>query len=267
MERLKPLIVLFLLTVSTGLMLRSPSLIPFGLGLSIFIPPVFIRVLREYSLFWSSLLTFPALLFLFFLNRESLLDVSSVIVLGALFFLMKNFSPSITVTTGGVFLTFVTVLEETLFGLPKEVGPLKELLSYRYGIYFFSSSLFSYLSYGISRLFCRELRPLSNLKYGFWLVILFILSALGVVLKLSGVLGEVSKNLLIVSISLISLQGLTVSLWFWSKLSNLWKLITGISIIIFPAALFVLSAILGLLDYMLNFRKLEGGEENESNTN
>jgi len=262
MER--KLFFLFLLTILTGVFLKSPSLLPAGLGLSLFIPSLTFKSLEERGVVHTLIVSASSLLILSFLSRESLIDVSSILLLGFLFYLARNREVGFTVLLGALALTLTAVLEEFLFGIPKELGELRGFLDYRYGIYFMSSSLFTYVSYGFTRLFNQSLPPLVNLKFGFWVVLLFLF--LGILSFVHLCCGYLIKDLLIASLSLIMLQGLSVSLWFWLRLPGLWKLITAVSIIIFPVVIFAVSIPLGLFDYMLNFRKLNGGRKDEGNS-
>ena len=264
MKGLKSSATLFVLTVSSGLMMKSSSLLPFGLGLSLFVPAIFIYTYSQYSPVVAVFSSVLAALTVFFLGREVIFDVSSVLLLGPIFLIFKRFGSAASVVSGAFLLTFITLIEEKVYGFPPEVKKqLAGLASYRYAIYFFSSAVFSVFTYGICNWIVMDFPPLVRLRFGFWSVILFTFSAL-VVLFGSGTVRVISANLLILALSLLILQGIAVFIWFFQRLSMTWKLITGLLMFIFPLGFFLTALVLGVLDQKFNFRKLNGGKKNGS---
>jgi len=264
MKGLKPSATLFVLTVTSGIMMKSPSLLPFGLGLSLFIPAIFIYTYSQHSPLIAISSSVLATLTVFFFSREMFFDVFSVLLLGPIFLIFKRFGSAASVIGGAFLLTFITIIEEEVSGLPPEVKKqLIDLASYRYTLYFFSSVVFSVFTYGICSWVVRNLPPLVRLRFGFWSVILFTLSAL-VTLFGSGTVRVISVNLLIVALSFLVLQGIAVFIWLFQRFSVTWKLITGLLVFIFPLGFFLAALILGLLDQKFNFRKLNGGKKDGS---
>ncbi len=266
MERLKPLVFLFFLVVTSGFMLSRPSLFPFGMGIALFIPSLVLWCLNNVGKLPVFLASFVGLFITAVFGKEGSLDLFSVTSLGFAFFFLKGKEASYPLLVGSVLLTCMTILEEKVFDLPKQLLQFQNLLSYRFGLYYLSSSLFTAFSYGISRLFCGELCPFSKLKFGFWVIPVFILSALGTLLKLKGLYHLISVNVLIISLSVLAVQGIAVFASFWIKFSSFWKLFLAAATFMFPSGALAVATVFGLLDYMINFRKISGGEENESNT-
>ncbi len=266
MERLKPLIFLLLLIVTSGFMLSRPSLFPFGMGLALFTPSLVLWCLKNVGRLFTILISLFGLFAAAVFGKEGTFDLFSVISLGFLFFLFKGKKVNYPLIAGSILLTLITVLEEKAFGLPKQLLQFQNFLNYRFGLYYLSSLLFTAFSYGISRLFCSELYPFSKLKFGFWVIPIFIISALGTLLKLKGLYHSISVNALIVSLSVLMVQGIAVLVSFWVKFSNFWKFLLAAATFIFPSGTLAAATVFGLLDYMINFRKINGGKENEGNT-
>ncbi len=265
MKSVKPSVALFVITVGSGLMMESSSLMPFGLGLSLFIPALFIYSYTNNGISITLLSSLIAILTILFLNRNAAIDTTSILLLGPTFFISKKIGPSAAVLGGALLLTLFTALQETLMGLPPEVKKeFAELSNYRYSIYFLSSTIYSTFAYGAVNWVVRELPSVTEIKFGFWSVLLFTLSAIAT-LTSTGELKTVAVNLLVVSISILIVQGISVFLWFFQKFSTTWKLITGLTIIIFPPIFFLTALFIGLLDQKFNFRKLKGGKKDGSN--
>lgn len=265
MRNLKPPVALFFLTVASGLMMGSSSLLPLGLGLSLFIPALFIYSYTNGGAPVTLLLSVLAVLTVFVLSKSAVLDVISMILLAPVYLLLKRTGASAAVLGGALLLTLFTALEETLIGLPPEVKrEFAEVSKYRYSIYFLSSTIYSTFTYGVANWIVKELPPVTEIRFGFWNVLLFTISAIATLLG-KGDLKVAAVNVLVVSITLFIVQGISVFLWFFPKLSTTWKLITGLLIFIFPPGFFLTTLFLGLLDQKLNFRKLKGGKEDGSN--
>ena len=265
MKSIKPSVALFAITVGSGLMMESSSLMPFGLGLSLFIPALFIYTYTNSGLGITLLSSLIAILTILLFNKNAVIDTTSILLLGPTFLISKRTGPSAAVLGGALLLTLFTALQETIMGLPPEVKKeFAELSNYRYSIYFLSSTIYSTFAYGAVNWVVKELPPVTEIRFGFWSVILFTLSAIAT-LTGSGELRTVAINLLVVSISILTVQGISVFLWFFQKFSTTWKLITGLTIFIFPPIFFLTALIIGLLDQKFNFRKLKGGKEDGSN--
>ena len=265
MRSLKPSAALFALTLGSGVLMGSSGLAPLGLGLSLFIPALFIYSYNNSGAPLTLLASLLGLTAVFFVNREATLDVASVLMLGPAFSLLKRFGVSAAVLGGALILTAVTIFEEHLFGLPKEVKEeILEIYRYRYALYFLSSAVFSAFTYGAANWLVKELPPLTEFRLGFWTVVLFTASAVATLLT-AGTFKLISVNLLLFSVGLLIVQGIAVFLWFFQRFSPAWKLIVGILIFIFPPGFFLTALILGLLDQKFNFRKLNGGKENGGN--
>jgi hypothetical protein len=266
MKGIKPLAFLFGLVAVSGICLSRPSLFPFGVGLTLFVPALTVWCLKNVGILTSLLVSLAGTIPAVFSGREAAFDLISVILLGLLFYALKGKEVNYPLVAGSFLLTLVAVLEEKLFGLPQQLMQFQNFLNYRFGLYFLSSSLFTAFSYGISGSFCGELYPFSKLKFGFWVILLFIAGALGTLLKLQPLYHLISVNVLIVSLSILMVQGIAVLLSFWIKLSSFWKFFTAAATFVFPTGTLAVATFFGLLDYMVNFRKSNGGRENEGNT-
>ena len=265
MKNLKPPAALFLITVASGMMMGSSSLLPLGLGLSLFIPALFIYSYINGGAPITLLSLAIAVIVILAANRDAVLDVTSIALLGPVYLLLKRTGVSAAVLGGAFLLTLFTALEETLIGLPPEVKKeFAQVSNYRYSLYFLSSAIYSIFTYGVANWIVKELPPVTEIRFGFWNVVLFTLSAIATLLG-KGDLKIVAVNILLASITLFIVQGISVFLWFFPKLSTTWKLITGLLIFIFPPGFFLTTLFLGLLDQKLNFRKLKGGKEDGGN--
>jgi len=257
MKDLKPPVALFTLTVGSGLMMGSSSLAPFGLGLSLFIPALFIYSHTHSGSAATVLASAFAVAALLFLNRTVVLDVTSILLLGPVYLILKKLGPAVAIIGGALLLTAVTALEEAVIGLPIEVkDQLAQLSNYRYSVYFLSSALYSTFAYGAVNWLAKELPPVTEVRFGFWSVVLFTVSALAILIG-KGELKVVAVNALLFSIAILTVQGISLFLHFFPKFSTTWKLITGLLIFIFPPGFFLTALLLGLLDQKFNFRKTE----------
>ncbi|WP_456436542.1 hypothetical protein [Thermovibrio ammonificans] len=259
----RPFFVYLLVLSGAGVLYQSPALAPTGLGLSLFVPALFNLALRGVSL--------PAVLFgtavvevlLALLNPQVALDVGYFPFLGLLFYLFKE-RPAAAVLSGAALLFGGSLIEELLFGLPKEVTQFKEFMALRLGIYAYTALLVSVAAYGLTLLLERRGELFFKLKFGFWTAVFFIVSAAASLL-LKGSAKVVSENFLIASLGFLTAQGIPVFFHFVRRFSPLMKLIIFFAVLIFPLGFLATALVLGLLDNWFDFRKLKGGEEDGSN--
>ncbi|WP_456342069.1 hypothetical protein [Thermovibrio sp.] len=250
-----------LITVLAGITAESPQWLFLSMGLSLFIPALFVIALRE-SLPGALISSAVALGVLAIYSTRAPLEVIPFQVIGALFSRWYR-RPEISVFSAAAILFAAAVIEELLFGLPPEV---KSSLfgSYRWGVYFFTALLFGEATYGVALLFTGRGELFLRLKFGFWPVPLFLVC--GALSLLPGFpYREVAVNGLIVALSLFTGQGIAVILHLIRRLSPLARLIILIAVVIFPLGFLTAALILGFLDNWLDFRKLNGGGENGSN--
>jgi len=250
------------LTVLAGITAESPGLVALSLGLSLFIPVLFALTAREswpLALFTSLLVLAGLALY----SPRALLDVLPFQVSGALFLkLMKK--PDRAVLGGALALLLSAVAQELLFGLPPEVEKIPFFETYRWGIYCLSALLMAQVVYGITLLFLRREELFLKIKFGFWPVILFLVTGI-LSQTVGGHLKVWAANLLLVSLGLFTVQGISVLFFLLSKLSPLVRLLVLILVFIFPLGLLVSALILGFLDNWIDFRKLSGGGSHGSN--
>jgi len=191
---------------------------------------------------------------------------------GALFY--KTLERPVVAVLGGALALFLgAVLEELLFGLPQEVKELPLFGNYRWGLYFFAGAVLAEIAYALAQVVCgatkegrgRGRKLFFTLRFGFFPVVLFLVTG-ALTLMAGGTLKVVSVNLLTVSLGLFTAQGLSVIAFWVSRLSPLWRLLTALGALIFPLGLFATALIVGFLDNWLDFRKLNGGGSDGSNS-
>jgi len=256
------------LTVLAGITAESPSLVALSLGLSLFIPALFLLTARE-SLTTALITSVLSLGVLALYSLRAPLDVAYFQALGALFYKTLK-RPAAAVLGGALILFLGAVVEELLFGLPQEVKELPLFGSYRWGLYFFVGAILAEIAYALAQVVYglkegEGKNPFFTLRFGFWPVALFLITG-ALTLVAGGALKVVSVNLLTVSLGLFTAQGLSVIAYLVSRLSPLWRLLTALGALIFPVGLFVTALIVGFLDNWLDFRKLSGGGSNGSNS-
>ncbi len=232
------------------------------MGLSLFIPALFFTAARESSI-GAVAISLAAIALLALYNTRAPLDVIPFQVMGALFTRWYE-RVELSVLGAATILFTAATLEELFFGIPPQV---KSSLfnSHRWGIYFFTALLFGEAAYGVTLLFAGRGEFFFRLKFGFWPVPLFLLCGVGTLIpKLP--LKEVAVNGLLVALSLFTGQGIAVILYLLKRVAPLVRLIILITVVIFPLGFLTAALILGFLDNWLNFRKLNGGGENGSNS-
>jgi hypothetical protein len=255
-----------------GITAESSSLVALSLGLSLFIPALFLLTARE-SLTTALITSVLSLGVLALYSLRAPLDVAYFQALGALFY--KTLKRPAAAVLGGALILFLgavveELLFELLFGLPQEVKELPLFGSYRWGLYFFVGAILAEIAYALAQVVYglkegEGKNPFFTLRFGFWPVALFLITG-ALTLVAGGALKVVSVNLLTVSLGLFTAQGLSVIAYLVSRLSPLWRLLTALGALIFPVGLFATALIVGFLDNWLDFRKLSGGGSNGSNS-
>ncbi|GEM_PF-1132621 len=262
--RYKPAVIYSLLTVGTGLLSKSEALSPLAFGLSIFIPALFYVLSKEDGPGVALLITAVALGVLALYDYKLAADLSALPVIGLFLYFGRNrLSTENLVLLGAALLFASAVLEEIAFGLPEPVRKVELFVKYRFGFYALSSLLLSYFMTAVAQGITGEKWKVEELRFGFWSVILFLLSGTVFLIIKEGPLHEMGINLLIASISLFTVQGISVILYAVRRLGSLWKLTLLISALLFPILILGFSTFLGLLDQAIDFRKklYEGGKD------
>ncbi|WP_457678332.1 hypothetical protein [Thermovibrio sp.] len=252
-----------LISVLTGIASDSPHWVLLSVGLSLIVPPLTLLVMRE-GLTHALVATAVSLLILEAFNLKAPLNVLPLQACGALFYKWLE-RPSFALLAGSSALFLGALFQELLLGLPKEVEGQSLFITYRWGIYFLTSVLFSLTVYGITLLLLRKGYLFTKLKFGFWPVILFLISGFGTLL-LKGEGKVIATNLLIGILSLFVAQGISVVIHFLGKLSPVARLIILILVVIFPLGFLTGALFIGFLDNWIDFRKLNGGKEDGSNS-
>jgi len=251
------------LTVLTGITAGSPKLVALSMGLSLFIPALFVLTARE-SLAAAALATILSLGALALYSPRAPFDVLPFQAVGALLLKLLE-RPTLAVLGGALVLFTGAVLEELLVGLPEDVKSLPLFGSYRWGIYFFTALLFSEAVYGIALIFLRRGELFLRLKFGFLPVFLFLITG-SLSLLAQGAVKVVAVNLLIATLGIFTAQGVAVLLYFIGRLSPLLRLLTLVLVLFFPMGFLAGALLLGFLDNWLDFRKLSGGGSDGSNS-
>ena len=259
MERLRLPALYFLAATLAGALAESSGWLFLSVGLSLFIPSLFAISAKEEGVVIAIFSSLAALLALALLSPRSIPSIFSLQVAGAILLKLKE-RADLAVLLTAIILFGEAIFEEFLF----EQLPLtsSNFAPYRFGIYFFAATLFAELVYGIYLLLIKEGNLFLKLKFGFWPVILFLSSGVGTLI-LSGALKVAAINLVVASLALFTAQGISVSLFFFKKLTGWWRLLFIVIVILFPSGFLLSSLILGFLDNWIDFRKFEGGGEDE----
>jgi hypothetical protein len=223
------------------------------MGLSLFIPVLFLLSARENL--WGALgVSLLVLLLLAVYSLRAPIDVLPFQVMGAL--LLKFYKkPELFLVLGSLLLFSFGALEEFLFGIPQELEKTPLFGNYRWGLYFATALLFTQVIYGITVAFLKEGELFHRIRFGFFPVLLFLLSGT-LTLVTKGALKIVSVNLLLTSVSFFTAQGISVFLFLLKKFSPFVRLLVLIFALFFPLGFLLGALLLGFLDNWLDFRKL-----------
>jgi len=268
MKRLKLPAIYVALTAGSGILLGSEALVPLALGFSIFIPALCYLVAREYGIAIAVFLAVFALAVVVPVSGWKVcFDVSSFPFVGILARLLKGkLSLENFLLILGILLFFITLLEEQIVGLPEEVNQLPWFTNLRWGIYFFSSFILGAVSTGVISLLSREDFGFKNLRFGFWVIPVFLVSGFLSVLNLLPEAKQPAANVLIATFSFFTVQGFAVFASFLERLSLLSKVLLLIAMFLFPAGALILAILAGIFDFWFDFRKLKGGERDGGNS-
>jgi len=267
MERIKLPAIYGILTVATGLLTGVEGLAFLALGLSLFVPVLCCAVAEREGFFVSFAISAAAVCVTGLASGWKLaLDLSSLPVVGYLLCYLKRRPVEEIILASSVFLFAFAALEELLFGAPKVAG-LKWFLEVRWGFYLTSSLFFSFLTLVTATWVLKRDFSVERVRWGFFPVPFFLLGGFGTVFLKSGMPKLVAENVLVAAIGFLMIQGLSVFLYYYRKLSLLWKFIFLFTFVVLPAAIFLGAVVAGLLDVWFDFRKLNGGgRKNESDT-
>jgi hypothetical protein len=253
-----------LVLTAVGLASLSPTLAPFGVGLSLFVPALFVLCGRE-SLLFPLAVSVPPFFLVAFFNPQVSVDLLGLVASGILFKLFEE-KPSWAVLSSSALLFALALLEEFLFGLPQEVKQLKAFYQFRFGFYALSALLLSTASYGLALFFQKKGELFYRLKFGFWTVLFFIVSAASSLL-LRGEAKVAAENFLVAALGLFVAQGIALFFYFVQRFSPFVKLLIFLLALIFPMGFLLTALALGFLDNWFDFRKLNrGGEGDGSNS-
>jgi hypothetical protein len=253
MGRFKVPVIYGLLTFLAGITAESPSLLFLSMGLSLFIPVLFFLFARE-SFYGALGVSLLVLVLLSFYSLRAPLDVIPFQLIGVL--LLKLYKkPELSLILSSLLLFAFGLLEEFLFGLPPELESSPLFGDYRWGLYFVSALLFAQVIYGILVAFLKEGELFYRVRFGFIPVLLFLVSGTLTLLS-EGEVKVLSANLLAVSLSLFTAQGISVFLFILRRLSPLLRLLILIFALFFPLGFLLGALVLGFLDNWLDFRKL-----------
>ncbi|RKQ63189.1 hypothetical protein C7457_0052 [Thermovibrio guaymasensis] len=263
MKGLKASAIYGLITVLTGITAESSQWVLLSAGLSLFIPALLLISIRENTLL-ALLTSVTSLGILALYSLRAPFEVLPFQVIGVLFS-RRYKKPELSLLIATVILFSAAVVEELLLGLPPEVKDFP-FYAYRWGVYFFTALLFSEATYGIALLTIRKGEIFLKINFGFWPVPLFlVLGALSLIPDFF--YRELVINGLIATLSLFAGQGIPIMLYLINRVSPLIRLIILITVVIFPLGFLTAAVILGFLDNWLNFRKLnEGGEDGSNST-
>jgi len=193
--------------------------VPLALGLSIFIPALCYLVAREYGLWTAIPLTLLALIAVVPVSGWKVcFDLSSFPLIGILARLLKGrLSLESFLFFLGALLFFITLLEEQVIGLPEEVKQLPWFTGLRWGVYFFSSFTLGAVSTGVISLLSREDFGFKGLKFGFWVIPVFLVSGFLTVLNFLPEVKQPAANVLIATFSFFTVQGFAVFVFFLER--------------------------------------------------
>jgi hypothetical protein len=268
MKRLKLPVIYVILTVGSGVLLGTEALVPLALGLSIFIPALCYGVSKEYGIVVTTVLSVVALGVVVLISGwDVCFDLSSFPLIGLLARLLKGkISLENFLLILGALLFCITLAEERIVGLPVEVKQHLGFMNLRWGIYFFSSFVLGAISTGVISLVSREDFGFKRLRFGFWIVPIFLISGFLAVLNFFPEIKQPATNVLIATFSIFAVQGFAVLSSFAERLSLLSKILLLAAIFLFPLGVLILAVLAGIFDFWFDFRKLEGGKRNGGNS-
>ncbi|WP_163327986.1 hypothetical protein GFV12_02400 [Desulfurobacterium thermolithotrophum] len=257
-----------LLMIIAGLLMGVEALMPLALGFSLFIPAFSYLATKEIGLVRTFLLSVISVgSIVFFGNWKAIFDISAFSLIGILTKLLKGkFKLENLIIVLSLISFGVTVLEDILIGLPEEVKQISWFSQVRWGIYFLSSIVISTISVGIISLIAKEDFGFKKLQFGFWVILLFLLSGFLTILKWFPEFRPIGINIFLGVLGFFVVQGFAIFSYYVERFSFWVKFITFFVIVFFPAIALIASIVAGIFDYWFDFRKLKGGEENGSNS-
>ncbi len=241
---------------------------PFALGMFLFLPALSYAMLKKFSkplAVGMSLL--PATLLTAFDLSTSIDLLSLSLSSFVLYYGRERFNVDALLLILSILLFGVTVLEFFLF--PQQINPDGQfppaLLNLKWGIFFFSSAIFSLAITGITSLINRESFNIRAVNFGFFPVLLFLISGfLTLIPSLPHWIKTTSGNVLVGTFGLFAIQGFSIFIHFTDRLSPVGKFLFFLFIFIFPAFVFGAAVVAGIFDFWFDFRKLKGGKSDGS---
>ncbi|SMP10904.1 hypothetical protein SAMN06265339_0862 [Desulfurobacterium pacificum] len=266
MGRVKLPAVYGVLTLVTGLLAGVEGLAFLSLGLSIFVPVLCCAVTERNGFLVSLAVSALAVVVTGVASEWKLaFDISSLPIVGYLICYLKRRSVEEILIASSAFLFAFAVLEELFLGTP-EVNNLKWFVDVRWGFYLTSSLFFTYLTLIAATWVLKRDFAVERVRWGFFPVPFFLLGGFGTVLLKTGIVKLIAENLLVAAMGFLLVQGLSVLLFYYRKVSLTWKFILLFTLIVIPAAIFLGAIVTGLLDVWFDFRKIgKGGMKNEGN--
>ncbi|WP_457568609.1 hypothetical protein [Desulfurobacterium sp.] len=261
-KRAKASFVLFMLTAASGAAMAHNAFAAFGWGMALFIPVAIFTAIEKEGQLLPLAATLAGLAISYMAGgTEVLLNIVEMVVPGYLawFSIRKNIKGERLTLLFTLYFYLISIGEDLFFGPPSDIEPLKPIIPFRWGLYFFTSALFAVIIMGTISLIAKKDINFKKINFGALPVIFFILSGILSILKWFPLIQIIGANALIATCGFFLIQGFSVTAGVLEKWRPASRIIAFVLAIFFPLAALVIISLAGLFDFWFDFRKLKGG--------
>ncbi|WP_456397972.1 hypothetical protein [Desulfurobacterium sp.] len=262
MRNIKISLILFAIVSLAGVAMGYDAFAAFGWGLSLFIPVTLFMGIEKEGFLFSSLATLAGIGIAWIIGRwEVALNVIEMAMPGYItwFSLQKGLKGERLALLLTLYFYIISVAEDLFYGPPRDITPIKAIIFFRWGLYFYTSALFAVIIMGSVALVAKKEVDFKKINFGATPVVLFILSGVAAILKWFPAVQIIGANALIATCGFFLIQGFAVATAVIEKWQPLSRIITFFIAILFPLAALVIITLTGLFDFWFDFRKLKGG--------
>ncbi|OMH40561.1 hypothetical protein [Desulfurobacterium indicum] len=262
MRNVKISLILFAIISLAGVAMGYGAFAAFGWGLSLFIPVTLFMGIEREGFAFSSMAILAGIGIVWIIGGwEVALNVIEMTIPGYItwFSLKKEIKRERLALLLTLYFYIISIAEDLFYGPPKDIDPIKAIIPFRWGLYFYTSALFAVIIMGTVALVAKKEVDFKKINFGATPVALFILSGIAAILKWFPVIQIVGANALIATCGFFLIQGFAVATAVIEKWQPLSRIITFFMAILFPLAALVIITLAGLFDFWFDFRKLKGG--------
>ncbi|WP_022847269.1 MULTISPECIES: YybS family protein [unclassified Desulfurobacterium] len=262
MRNVRISLILFALTCIAGVAMGNDVFAAFGWGLSLFIPVTLFMGIEREGFVFPGIATLTGIGIVWLTGGwETALNVAEMVVPGYItwFLLKKDMKGERLSLLLTMYFYLISIGEDFFFGPPQDIEPIKAIIPFRWGLYFYTSALFAVIIIGTIVLVAKRDIEFKRINFGVIPVILFILSGIAAVFKPLPAIQIAGANALIATCGFFLIQGFAVVAGIMERWRPLSRIITFFIAILFPLAALVIITLAGLFDFWFDFRKLKGG--------